>query len=1052
MDKRKDEYLPRQQEEERVDISAGANQNGANKRRNRHHTENKRDGKQGLFFTESDSRRDTEIYETGDDSDEDFEKYEKPRDNVKWWLNRIGKLLTWKKFRTKSDVRRKKALKRAASISNDVREDGKISLWRLFMFKDPILEDIYQVHYRGEQGASKIWIGLYCLFLFGFTYLFFFENVDDGASQEIIMSIWVLRVTFLIAIIATFYITRSKDGCKKGDKCMPKTYHWLRACASTILGFFIIWRCVLEPNDTVYFRLVGIWSIGWQAVVFMYASLHFFEFLFFNLLYSLYYLAVHHFIRHMGPDTPQLWMGTVFVFFFFITLLSEVNDRLGFIEGVRVYQQIAENEQQRLRAEAEEQKAVQAVNDKRQFISYIFHELRVPLSAVRMGIDAAVFILQGLRDRAEKAPKNEHGSSEKGGSKWTGRLTVNTNMDRFGRQSNAPRFAALLASESKGDEHLRLNADVNDPQSCIIPGRGMVVSFDDLENLDETLDTMKNSMEQAMRILDDVLSINKVEAGKFKLFPGYFRISTLVDEEFTKHSNVADGCGISMQKDVEDRDEFSMLVIGDYVRLCQVFDNFLSNALKFTNKGGTVIAGATLLDKYELPTKTLEKKVSIGPELAPAPGKRTSLGEAIHRDTQSTGGTTSRRQLPSQMGFQSRMAWKINQLLEGNSIPDDGDTDSADPLENYGADEATAFEFYDSIESVDDNPEGPSNDGFVVHSPERRAPLDTMDTSECLVGDEERESKQQNPVLRRSSSSSDSQGSWENEDTESPVRMGKIVLYVRLWVKDTGCGLSEDDRKLVFNAYQQTGAGTKKEHSTGLGLSIAQHITRLHGGTIGVHSEGVDKGSTFYMDIPFRVASKSAAKHLETPSSSFYHLKTQSFNDDQSDDMSRRFKDHRRGESKRTGNSRAINNTAVDEPTTGGYPGSSDVNRTALIVDDSSGNARMLKLLLSQRGYTCDIVSDGIPAVDYIRNRIHNKEELPFVVFMDYSMPRMSGPEAVKEIRKLGYEGAVIGITGNANQEDQKTFRDAGTDSILWKPINAKMLEDAIRQVFDTRR
>jgi hypothetical protein len=66
-----------------------------------------------------------------------------------------------------------------------------------------------------------------------------------------------------------------------------------------------------------------------------------------------------------------LLQGTVFVFFFFITLLSEVNERLAFVEGVRVYQQIAENEEQRKRAETEEQKAVQAVNDKRQFISYM---------------------------------------------------------------------------------------------------------------------------------------------------------------------------------------------------------------------------------------------------------------------------------------------------------------------------------------------------------------------------------------------------------------------------------------------------------------------------------------------------------------------------------------------------------------------------------------------------------------------------------------------------------------------------------------------------------
>jgi CheY-like chemotaxis protein len=105
----------------------------------------------------------------------------------------------------------------------------------------------------------------------------------------------------------------------------------------------------------------------------------------------------------------------------------------------------------------------------------------------------------------------------------------------------------------------------------------------------------------------------------------------------------------------------------------------------------------------------------------------------------------------------------------------------------------------------------------------------------------------------------------------------------------------------------------------------------------------------------------------------------------------------------------------------------------------------MLRLLLSQRGYKCTILSDGVPAVEYVRNAVENEEELPSIIFMDYSMPCMSGPEAVKSIRRLGYDGAVIGITGNANQTDQRIFREAGTDSILWKPINAKMLEEAIR-------
>lgn len=151
--------------------------------------------------------------------------------------------------------------------------------------------------------------------MFGISYLFFVENIDEGSSDDILLSVWVLRVSFTVAIITTSYITHAKDGCFRGDQCMSRTYHWLRACAATIMGFMILWRCVLEPADDVYFRLVGIWSIGWQAVVFMYASLGFYEFTFFNLIYSAYYLMLHYRVRDMGPDNPALWMVSRLIMF-----------------------------------------------------------------------------------------------------------------------------------------------------------------------------------------------------------------------------------------------------------------------------------------------------------------------------------------------------------------------------------------------------------------------------------------------------------------------------------------------------------------------------------------------------------------------------------------------------------------------------------------------------------------------------------------------------------------------------------------------------------------
>lgn len=74
---------------------------------------------------------------------------------------------------------------------------------------------------------------------------------------------------------------------------------------------------------------------------------------------------------------------------------------------------------------------------------------------------------------------------------------------------------------------------------------------------------------------------------------------------------------------------------------------------------------------------------------------------------------------------------------------------------------------------------------------------------------------------------------------------------MHLSVKDTGIGISEDDKKRLF-----TEGGHGKESikvnvdSTGYGLFIAKQVVEAHGGKISVESEGVGKGSEFIVELP----------------------------------------------------------------------------------------------------------------------------------------------------------------------------------------------------------
>lgn len=61
---------------------------------------------------------------------------------------------------------------------------------------------------------------------------------------------------------------------------------------------------------------------------------------------------------------------------------------------------------------------------------------------------------------------------------------------------------------------------------------------------------------------------------------------------------------------------------------------------------------------------------------------------------------------------------------------------------------------------------------------------------------------------------------------------------------------------------------------------------------------------------------------------------------------------------------------------------------------------------------------------------------------MDSLMPNMNGLEAAKEIRGLGYTNPIIGVTGNALEEDKISFLNAGATTVLIKPVNITVLHE----------
>lgn len=105
-----------------------------------------------------------------------------------------------------------------------------------------------------------------------------------------------------------------------------------------------------------------------------------------------------------------------------------------------------------------------------------------------------------------------------------------------------------------------------------------------------------------------------------------------------------------------------------------------------------------------------------------------------------------------------------------------------------------------------------------------------------------------------------------------------------------------------------------------------------------------------------------------------------------------------------------------------------------LIVEDDDSVSSFLKQATAEAGYNVEVVGDGVNAL-----RMARAAEFDLIL-LDVMLPRMSGFDVCRELRKSGTETPVLMITARDSLEDKVEGLDSGADDYIVKPFQVAEL------------
>ncbi len=222
---------------------------------------------------------------------------------------------------------------------------------------------------------------------------------------------------------------------------------------------------------------------------------------------------------------------------------------------------------------------------------------------------------------------------------------------------------------------------------------------------------------------------------------------------------------------------------------------------------------------------------------------------------------------------------------------------------------------------------------------------------------------------------------------EEMERAKERVVY-RFIVRDTGIGMTEEEKQRIFDSFTQADSSTTRKYGgTGLGLAIAKRLVDLMGGKVEVDSE-LGKGTEFLFTVSFALKDDGSVQ------------------DEQAQNL---------------------------------------LGLRVLIVDDNATNRAILKNQVRSWGMSSNSAENGIQALEMMRTAA--AEEKPFdVALLDWHMPEMDGIELTRLIRadKSLHDVCLLMLSSAAFDEEAHKATDAGVDLYLTKPVRLGVLYESL--------